>query len=230
MSDNATTTATGTTPAPLRRLAGGALILAPFVMFGGMLTSPPQADDTSAAYLSSLADDYGLSVLSANLLHYAWVLIALGVPATLTLLRGRRGRTLTAVGVALTTFGAIQMSGMLLSDWFTGAMPGVVPLADAVKVFDTVATDPSLVVWRLTGVAGGVVMLPLLLAGLARAGVVGWWTVPVILTPFVAAAMLPDGVGAVVALACYAPLMLLGARLVRRTAPDVVRAEAFATA
>jgi hypothetical protein len=130
--------------------------------------------------------------------------------------------------VALSTFGAIQMSGMLLSDWFTGAMPNAVPLADAAKVFDTVAADPSLALWRLTGILCGVAMLPLLLAGLARAGVVGWWTVPVILLPFVAAAMLPAFVGAAVALACYAPLVLVGVRLLRRSAADVVRAEALA--
>jgi hypothetical protein len=216
------------TSTPLRRLAGAALIAAPALMFGGMLTSPPQADGSSAAYLASLAEDYGLSLLSANLLHYAWVLIALGVPATLTLLRGRRGRGLTAAGVALTAFGAIQMSGMLLSDWFTGAMPKAVPLADAVKVFDTVAADPSLALWRLTGILFGVAMLPLLMAGLARGGVVGWWTVPVILLPFVAAAMLPPVVGAVAALACYAPLVLVGVRLLRRSGADVVRAEAQA--
>ncbi|MET9063564.1 hypothetical protein [Streptosporangium sandarakinum] len=220
--------ATSATSAPLRRLAGVALVLAPVLMFGGMLTSPPQADDSSAGYLASLAADHGLSLLSANLLHYAWVLIALGVPATLTLLRGRRGRNLTATGVALSVFGAIQMSGMLLSDWFTTVMPNAVPLADAVKVFDTVTADPTLAVWRLTGILCGVAMLPLLLAGLARAGVVGWWTVPVILLPFVAAAMLPAVVGAVVALACYAPLVLVGVRLLRRSATDVVRAEALA--
>ncbi|GAA2395402.1 hypothetical protein [Nonomuraea africana] len=220
--------ATATASTPLRRLAGGALVLAPALMFGGMLTSPPQADDSSERYLASLAADYGVSLLSANLLHYAWVLIALGVPATLTLLRGRRGRGLTAAGVALSTFGAIQMSGMLLSDWFTGAMPNTVPLADAAKVFDTVTADPSLALWRLTGILCGVAMLPLLMAGLARAGVVGWWTVPVILLPFVAAAMLPAYVGAAVALACYAPLVLVGVRLLRRSAADVVRAEALA--
>ena len=40
-----TTQAVRTTP--LRRLAGAALIAAPLLMAGGMLTSPPQADDSS---------------------------------------------------------------------------------------------------------------------------------------------------------------------------------------
>ena len=99
--------ATPAASTPLRRLAGGALILAPALMFGGMLASPPQTDDSSEGYLASLAADYGVSLLSANLLHYAWVLIALSVPATMTLLRGRRGRGLTATGVALSAFGTV---------------------------------------------------------------------------------------------------------------------------
>ncbi|MDF5754986.1 hypothetical protein [Spongiactinospora sp. TRM90649] len=220
--------ATSAASTPLRRLAGGALVLAPALLFGGMLTSPPQADDSSEGYLASLAADYGVSLLSANLFHYGWVLVALGVPATLTLLRGPRGRGLTGAGVALSAFGAIQMSGMLLSDWFTGAMPNAVPLADAARVFDTVTADPSLALWRLSGILFGVAMLPLLMAGLARAGVVGWWTVPVILLPFVAAAVLPATVGAVVALACYSPLVLVGVRLLARSQAGVIRAEELA--
>ncbi|MGW5265777.1 hypothetical protein ACWEQG_32785 [Microbispora sp. NPDC004025] len=222
-----TTTNTGfdASGAPLRRLAGAALIAAPVLMTGGMLTSPPQAGDSSSAYLSSLAEDFGLTVLSANLFHYAWVLIALGVPGALLLLRGRRGRGLTTAGVVLTMFGAVQMSGLLLSDWFTGTMPDVVPLGDAVRVFDQVTADPSLNAWRLSGMAGGVLLLPLVLAGLARAGVVGWWTVPVVALPYVAGPAVPVA-GPVLALAAYAPLMLIGVRLLRRSRSDVRTAEA----
>lgn len=205
----------------LRRLAGGALLTTPLLLFGAMVTSPPQEDGSSRAYLASLADDWGLSILSANLFHYYWVAIALAVPAVLTLLRGRRGRTLTAVGVAGTAFGAVQMSGLLFADWFNAAMPAVVSLDQAVTIFDRVNSDPSMVVWLRGGVALGLLMPVLLMAGLARNGVIGWWAAPVALLPMVAGPMAGGLLGAVggslIGALCCAPLVLVGLRLLRRT-------------
>ncbi|MEU4425505.1 hypothetical protein AB0F81_33195 [Actinoplanes sp. NPDC024001] len=216
----------------LRRLAGATLISTPLLLLGAMLTSPPQADDSDAAYLASLAKDESLSILSANLFHYYWVAIAIAVPAVLTLLRGDRGRALTAVGVAATAFGAIQMSGMLFSDWVFAAMPAVTGLDQAVRVFEQINADPSLNVWLRTGTVLGLVMPAVLMAGLARNGVIGWWAAPVALLPMIAGplvgAMVAPAAGSVVGALCCAPLALVGVRLLGRTAPRVAAAEATA--
>jgi hypothetical protein len=206
----------------LNRLAGAALLATPLLLLGAMLTSPPQADDSDAAYLASLAKDETLSIVSANFFHYYWVAIALAVPAALTLLRGPRGRTLTVLGVVATMFGAVQMSGMLFSDWVFAALPNVAGLDAAVTVFEQINSSVSMNVWLRTGVLLGIVMPAVLMAGLARNGVVGWWTVPVALLPMVAGpmvgAMAGPVVGSVAGALCCAPLALLGVRLFTRTA------------
>ena len=216
----------------LRRGAGALLLTTPLLMFGGMVTSPPQDDDSLPAYLASLARDWDLSILSASLLHYYWVVLALAVPAAVTLLRGGRGRVLTQVGVAATMLGAIQMSGLLFADWFNAAMPGVVGLDTAVKVTEIVNGDPSMAVWLQTGRVFGLLAPALLMAGLARNGVLGWWTVPVVVLPIVGGPIVGSFAGAagavvgslVGALLC-APFVIAGLRLLRRAAADVTAAE-----
>jgi hypothetical protein len=228
---------TSTSPA-IRGVAAAAFLAVPPLIVGGMLTSPPQVDDSPAAYLDSLAADPGLSILSANLFHYGWLLLAVAAPAALTLVRGPRGRLLTALGVLATMVGAIQMSGLLFSDWVNATAPTLFGLDPAVRLFTGIYADPSLAVWLQSGRVLGVTALVLLMAGLARNGVIGWWAAPVAALPLVVGPIAgglvggPIGtvVGGVVALALYAPLFLVGARLLRRTAADVTAAEVRAAA
>ncbi|MBM2615631.1 hypothetical protein JIG36_08650 [Actinoplanes sp. LDG1-06] len=212
-----------------RRVAGGALLATPVLLLGAMLTSPPQDDESPRGYIESLARDWDLSILSANLFHYYWVAIALAVPAVLTLLRGRRGAVLATAGALATAFGAIQMSGVLFADWMNAAMPPIAGLDQAVAVFDQVNGDPSMIVWLRSGVVLGLVMPAVLMAGLARNGVIGWWATPVALLPMVAGpiagGILGAAVGSVVGAVCCAPLAVVGIRLLRRTAADVTAAE-----
>ncbi|GIE33642.1 hypothetical protein Ait01nite_066870 [Actinoplanes italicus] len=91
--------------------------------------------------------------------------------------------------------GAIQMSGMLFADWVFAALPNIVGLESAVTVFEQVNSSVSMSVWLRTGVLPGIVMPAVLMAELARNGVVGWWTVPGTLLPMIAGPM----VGAMVA-------------------------------
>ena len=213
-----------------RRLAGAALLATPALMFGAMITTPPQADDSPRAYITSLAADWDRTILSANLFHYYWVVLALAVPALLTLLRGRRGRTLTQVGVVATMFGAVQMSGMLFADWMNAAMPTVVTLEQSVAIFEKVNSSASMSFWLLSSIVLGVGAPVLVMAGLARNGVLGWWAAPVALLPMVLGPIVggvAGGVaGSIVGALCCAPLVVAGLRLLRRTAADVTAAEA----
>ena len=79
-------------PTLLQRLGGAALVAAPLLFTGGMLTSPEQTGPGTAGYIESLAADPALSLLSANFLHYGWVALAIGAVSALGLLRGSRGR------------------------------------------------------------------------------------------------------------------------------------------
>lgn len=219
---------TSTSPA-IRAVGGAAFLTAPLLLVGGMLTSPPQVDGSPAAYLDSLAADPDLSILSATLFHYGWLLLAVAAPAALTLVRGPRGRVLAALGALGTMVGAIQMSGLLFADWINAAAPGVVGLDPAVALFTEVNSGASMAVWLQSGIVLGLAAPVLLVAGLARNGVVGWWAAPVAALPMIAGPMAGAFLGTVggslVALALYAPLAVIGARLLRRTAADVTTAE-----
>jgi hypothetical protein len=197
-------------------LGGAALLLAPVLMAGGAWTSPPQDTARPQDYVESLARDPGLTALSAALFHYSWVLFAFGALAAMTLVRGNRGRRLTVVGGLAAAFGSVQLSGLLLSDWFLGGMGRHISLDQAVTVFEEANADPHFAVWMVSAKVGALLGYPVLYAGLARAGVITWWLVPLSLLSIAAFWLVPGAAGIAVGLACYAPAFVTGARLVQR--------------
>ena len=209
-------TAHETTTRPLTVLGGLAMITAPLLFVAGAATSPPQEDGSAASYIDSLGDDPFMTALSANLFHYSWVLFAFAALAAIGLVRGRRGRTLTLVGGLAAAFGSIQFTGLLYSDWVLEALDTQLSMGQAVDVFEHVNGAASISVWLLTAKLFGLLGFPLLFAGLARAGVISWWLVPLSLLPMVAFGVLGGAVGIAIALACYAPNFVVGTRLVQR--------------
>jgi hypothetical protein len=175
----ATTTAPETAPgnpAPrvLARLAGGALPLGTLAFAAGILTSPPADGDDRASYLESLARDPGLTQLSAVLLHYGNLLLGAGVLALPLLVRGRRGWLPALIGGLLSALGLLGTSGALMSDWFHLEIARAVPIGTAVSISEQVLGSP------LQNLCFGLdpllmIGLPLVVLGLCRAGVLGWW-------------------------------------------------------
>ena len=201
----------------LQLLGGLAMAAGPLLVMGGAVTSPPQEDGSAGAYIESLGADPFVSAVSANLFHYAWVALAFAALAAIGLVRGRRGRGLTLVGGLAAAFGSIQMSGLLYSDWVLVAMHEHLSLDQAVAVFTDVTSAPSIAVWLLSAKLFALLGYPLLFAGLARAGVLSWWLVPVSLLPMVAFGVIGGVLGLVAGLACYAPNFVVAARLVQRS-------------
>ncbi|WP_375425854.1 hypothetical protein [uncultured Friedmanniella sp.] len=223
---------------PLRTVvsyAGGAAMLAtPLLIVGGILTSPPQASRAMDDYVESLARDPFLSSLSASLLHYGWVTLALGLLVAMTLVRGSKGRVLTLVGGLVGGFAAVQMSALMLNDYFLTALGNNLALGDAVKVANAMMVDGDVAsqLWWQSGKL--VILLPVLLyAGLARAGVISWWLVPLSALPMVLPYLVMGWVGGasdqliggnalgliaggLTGLVCYAPTFLVGLRLLGR--------------
>lgn len=200
-------------PNRLQRLGGLALIAAPVLLTAGMLTSPEQSGPGAGAYIESLAADPALSLWSANLLHYGWVLLALSAFATLGLLRSKRGRVFVSIATIMLTFGAIQMSGLLLSDWFLISAGNTLPIGDAVMM-DAAAKEGSVEVWRLTGMVGGILGIGLLSLSLARARAISWWVAPLGFLPWIVPALGLGTLGALLSFVCYLPLLIAGTRLV----------------
>lgn len=224
--------------APLRRpislVGGAAMLAAPLLVVGGIVTSPPQATRGTGDYVESLARDPFLTSLSASLLHYGWVTTALGLVVAMTLVRGRRGRVLTLLGGLVGGLAAVQMSALMLNDYFLAALGTQLALPDAVRVAESMMLhgDVASVLWWQSGKL--VILLPVpLYAGLARAGVISWWLVPLSALPMVAPYLVMGWVGgasdqlvggnvlglvagALAGLVCYLPTFLVGLRLVSR--------------
>lgn len=200
-------------PTVLQRLGGIALAAAPLLFAGGFLTSPTQTEPGSAGYIASLAADPALSILSANLLHYGWVALAIGAVSTLGLIRGGRGKVFLPVAVAILTFAAIQMSGLLLSDWFLVSAGNVLPIDQAVAM-DANAKEWSVAIWQFSGMIGGLGGIGLLSLALAKAKVVSWWIAPLGFLPWIVPALGLGPIGIVLSVICSAPLLIAGTRLV----------------
>lgn len=200
-------------PTVLQRLGGLPLLAAPVLLAAGMLTSPEQAGPGTDAYIESLAKDPALSLWSANLLHYGWIALAIAAFATLGLLRGSRGRVFLPIAATVLCIGAIQMSGLLLSDWFLVSAGNTLPIEDAVRMNET-ALEGSVEIWRLSGMIGGILGIGLLSLALAKAKAISWWIAPLGFLPWVVPALGLGAIGALIAFACYLPLLIAGGRLV----------------
>ncbi|MFF5231678.1 hypothetical protein [Dactylosporangium sp. NPDC000521] len=155
--------------------AGTSLIAGAALFFAGLATSPPSSGDDKAAYLQSLAADPFQTQLSALLLHYGNLLMGVGLLALPLLVRGRRGGVVTLVGALLGALFLTEMSGALLSDWFHMEIGRNLPVEQAVALSDKVLAHPA---QQLAFSPGPLVSVALLLTfvGLARAGVIGWWS------------------------------------------------------
>jgi hypothetical protein len=199
--------------------AAVALLAGPVLWALGMATSPQQASMADADYISSLTRDTTMTQVSALFLHYGNLAIALGILAAPTLVRGRKGRLLAVVGAIATAIGFANVSGMVLSDWWNASAGTHLPMDQAVEVFRGFKQGSLLPFWDGTeplSLLGPV----LLLAGLARAGVWGWWTIGLMLAG-VAGLMVFGATAPLVAAATvlvgFSPFALVGVRLLQRS-------------
>lgn len=203
-------------PRPLFRFAGVALVAYPVLFMIGMILSPAQTEPGNAGYIQSLAADPTVSALSAIFLHYAWVALALGVMGVIGLVAGRRGRAWVAVAAVVVAFGAVQMSGLLLSDWFIVGMGTTLPIEQAVAVDEAAKQGIPLMTWLISAQVCAMLGLPALSLGLARARVVSWWIAPLPVLAFVVPIFNLGVVAAIAFVPLMAPIVIAGARLAAR--------------
>ncbi|MEV4573165.1 hypothetical protein AB0K16_07875 [Nonomuraea jabiensis] len=204
----------------LRRAGGAALIGSPLLIFGGMMTCPPQDSNSTADYITSLARDSFLTELSAMLLHYGLIVGALGALAVPGLIRGRRGRWPTVFGALATALGLLNVSGAVRDDWWRMVIGQQFPIDVAARVSDTVDGSALMPLWSGTEMFAFLGLLALC-AGLARAGVVGWWLTAAYLCAFVGMMFIPVNLTYVVGAAftaVFLPLGVAGVRLFQRMA------------
>ncbi len=214
------------TGALMLTLAGGAMVAGSLLYAAGMLTSPPQDSQAPADYIAALGRDEGQTTLSAVLLHYGNMALALAWLAAPALVRGRRGRIPTVVGALMSAIGLVTVAGFVLYDYWTGAIGRELDAATALGLYEAVGANPGVgVVGLLTlfGLLGPIVGY----VGLARAGVTGWWLLLPVVGCLVASAVIPFSPvvhGALALVGAVAPVVL-GLRMIARS-----RAEAAVAA
>lgn len=202
----------------LKIVAGVALASGPVLWAAGMFTSPSSSSTKDTDYIASLGRDETITQVSALFLHYGNLFIGMGVLAAATLLRGRRGSLLTVIGSLLTAFGFTNVAGMLLSDWWNLSLAQNLPIDQAAKVFAGFKDSSLLGLWdgaEMFSLVGTI----LLLVGLARAGILGWWNLVVFVAGFVGLMFIPwdlPKLSALAVLVGFSPFAVIGARLVRR--------------
>jgi hypothetical protein len=212
--------AEGASPAPrvLTRLAGAALPVGAVLFAAGMLSSPIATGDDRAAYLESLGRDPGLTQLSAVLLHYGNLFLAVGALALPLLVRGRRGWLPTLVGALLSALALFGTSGALFSDWMHMELARTVAMDQAVTVSEHVLGAPLLqLAFGLDPLL--LLGLPLVVFGLCRAGVLGWWALASVIAGTVLLPFSPTSTNLVTAasfLLIQLPLAVAGVRLIAR--------------
>jgi hypothetical protein len=202
----------------LRRAGGVALIGSPLLIFGGMMTCPPQDSNSTVDYITSLARDSFLTELSAILLHYGLIAGALGALAVPSLVRGRKGRWPALFGALATALGLLNVSGAVRDDWWRMVTAQQLPIDVAARISDTVDASAFMPLWSGTEIFAFLGLLSLC-AGLARAGVVGWWLTATYLGAFVGMMFIPVNLTYVVGSAfamLYLPLAVAGVRTFQR--------------
>jgi hypothetical protein len=199
--------------------AGLALVAGPLLWSAGMFTSPPTETFTDANYIASLAKDSTLTQISALGLHYGNLLIALGILAAPGLVRGARGLKMVVAGALATAVGFANVSGMILADWWNYSTGTHLSSHQAVEIFRTVKESSML--WMWDGTEPFALVGPLLVfAGLARAGVLGWWTVALFVAGFVGLMALGSAaplLAAIAVLLGFSPFAMVGLRLLQRS-------------
>ena len=207
-------------PAPrvLTRLAGAALPAGAVLFAAGILSSPIATGDDRASYLVSLGRDPGLTQLSAVWLHYGNLLLGVGALALPLLVRGRRGWLPALIGGLLSALALLGTSGALFSDWMHMELARTLPIGQAVTISENVLGAPLLqLCFGLDPLL--LLGLPLVVFGLCRAGVLGWWTLASVVAGTVLLPFSPASGNLVPAVAfalIQLPLAVAGVRFVAR--------------
>ncbi len=205
-------------PVTFRRVAtGAALILAGLLFVAGMAATPWEPEETTASFVETIAARSTQGQVAALFLHYSWVALAVGVAGLFTVLR-RRGAVLGHLAGMLTVVGTINLSGLLLVDWFAIALGKAdLPLDQAASINDSAMTPLLAAGWGVLALAGFLLGTPAFLLALWRSGFLPWWPAAVLLAGLILGEVLPSAPVLSVALAVPYALALgyVGLRVLR---------------
>jgi hypothetical protein len=157
-----------------RNALGLCLIAGPLVALIGGLVTPWEESDTTAAYLTALAGSPVRAQVSAVLLYFGYLLIAIGIFGMMHLLR-HRAVVLGHVAGALAIWGWVSLPGLLSVDFYDLSLGVSADRQAAIAISDRAAGYAGAAVMGVS-VLLGIIGLFLLVVALWRAGFVPLWT------------------------------------------------------
>ncbi|GGP78817.1 hypothetical protein [Streptosporangium pseudovulgare] len=193
--------------ATFRRVASGTLlIVAPLLQAIAVVIDPGTWGDSREAV--SYGDDPALAQVQSVLYHWAYLLLGLAALALMHVMR-RRAAVFGHIMGPLVALGFVNLSGLLLSDpveWWLGRHYSP---EEAQRIMNEMMDLPGFVFgfqmpWIFLAVFG----LPVLLAGVWRAGFAHWW-VPLVAGIGYVTSMLVE-YGPVTVVLWAAPVVALG--------------------
>ena len=160
-------------------------------MLAGMALTPWEPEDTAASMIQTISANQVQGEVAPLFLHYGMVFLAISVLQLLPMVR-RRSVFWGRLAGLLAFVGLVNLSGMLLVDWFAIALgQSGLPVADAVGIMEKSATPINMAAWQIPGLIGVYLGLPLFLLALWRNGFIPWWPAVGVAAFIIASVILP---------------------------------------
>ena len=174
-----------------RTALGLCLIAGPLVALIGGLVPQWETEETTAAYLQTLAESPVRAQVSAVLLYFGFLLTAVGIFGMIHLLRNR-AVVLGHVGAVLAVWGWVTLPGLLVTDFYDLSLAEYGNRQDAIAISERAGNYVGGVILGIPVLLG---MVGLVLLGLAlwRARLAPAW-VPVVLLIGFATEFVPPSV------------------------------------
>ena len=146
-----------------RTAAGLCLIAGPLVVLIGGLVAKWEENDTKAAYLQALAESPTRAQISAVLLSFGFVLVAVGIFGIIHVLR-HRAVVLGHVAGVLAVWGWVTLPGLLVSDFYDLSLAQWSNRQDAIAISEGGGNYVGAAIMGIPALLG---MIGLLLLGVA---------------------------------------------------------------
>jgi hypothetical protein len=154
-----------------RAVAAACLIASPVLHLISYFLWPAGSEGSAATQLAGAAAHPGAMTLAALVETLGWVLLLPGLVMLWNEIRGR-GSALVGTGVWL---GVVGVLGFAVAGALNVVTVDLAGAPGGAAIYDTIRHDGRLVSAVVLPIMIGLVGLVVLLAGLTRAGVAGWW-------------------------------------------------------
>jgi hypothetical protein len=213
-----------------RAVAVACLVASPVLHLVSYFLWPAGTEGSGAVQVATAAAHPGAMTVAALVEALGWVLLLPALAVLWQEVRGR-GSVLVTIGVCGAVFGVLGFFASSVLNLVTVALAGT---PSGLASFTAVKESGPIVLVVVLPILLGLVALVVLLAGVARAGMAGWWLPVAGAVSVVLDQMTAESGNALVLSAAFLPMAAalgtLGLRLVRPTSQEVAAPESVPAA